>query len=526
MLLREISTSIPGQKLFVLSVFILISTLATVAQPAEKNDVQASQAAQAEWLATGGSAWDAVAAVEMDGTITQGGAPGTFKKTMDWKTGYTRMDVETGPMKQMSGFDGTAWSSQNGIVSFVDLPAFVEDARSQTFLDRAGWRTEKALSNEPSQNGLLIAHYHPTGCSEVGVSFDVKSHLVTQAVVETNGGPLTITYSDWRPVGKVKFPFHQVQRDSVGETIVLEVQRVRLQNKVDPSTLARPVAVPRGHLLSGSNAPVPFTFIGSHRSHILVRAKVSGVDAKLVFDTGAANYFSPESAKRFGLAVSGGVNLSGIGESSMTGGYAKADKISIGVAELKDQTVTVGPMPGANPQGQQDAPDGLAGFEFLAEFRTTIDYPAQTITFRDFSQPPVAGGVKVPFLSDGQHIYVEAEASNARGLFLLDTGDGGTVTLLPTFAKTHGLDKGLGGNVVLPGGIGGQISVKPLTLSNFVLAGTQFHDLPAKLSQNTKGPFASRTIAGNLGAGLLRCFRITIDFPARVLTFESVAGCH
>ena len=69
--------------------------------------------------------------------------------------------------------------------------------------------------------------------------------------------------------------------------------------------------------------------------------------------------------------------------------------------------------------------------------------------------------------------------------------------------------------------MGGGVKSSSLTLSEFRLGGATFHDLPARLSRNKAGAFASRSLAGNLGGGLLRCFRITLDYRARTATFEA-----
>ena len=108
----------------------------------------------------------------------------------------------------------------------------------------------------------------------------------------------------------------------------------------------------------------------------------------------------------------------------------------MGNAELRDEVVVVASTPwGARP-GQQGA-DGSVGYEFLAEFRTTIDYPAETISFSQSEELPTSPGrrVTVPFYSDGHSIYVEAEVDSVRGLFRLDTGDGVTDSLRESTCK-------------------------------------------------------------------------------------------
>jgi len=490
----------------------------TIAKQAE--DQPPSGLAQAEWAATGGHGWDRIAAVILEGTITEGGVPGTFTKTIDLRTGKSRMLQETGPMRAVTGYDGVAWNAANGIVNSVDLPPLVQDARSQAFVDRAGWRsgTGFTISKAEPGNHAEVVHYLPAAGSEVEVTFGFTNHLVSQVVIQTEDGPLTITYSDWRRVGKVSFPFRRVETSNTGETTTFEVKRVRLLSKLPPDSLARPARSAHGRLVSVEGARIPFRYAGWH---ILLPARVNEVPVDVVFDTGAANYFSPAWSEQFGLKVAGGLNLGGVGESSTTGGYALAKKISIGSAELSDEVVLVGPLPWDARPGQSQLA-GSVGFEFLAEFRTTIDYPAQTIRFAEFGQPASNdAGTTVPFYSDGHSIYIEAEVDGHHGFFRLDTGDGGTVTLFAAFAKHNDLYQETGENVVSGAGIGGNVRARKITLSSLKLAGTDFRELPANLSQNKAGSFGSRTLAGSLGGGVLRCYRITFDYPARFLTFQA-----
>jgi predicted aspartyl protease len=505
---------------------ISIAIVSTLAQAGQIEDLRPFDLAHFEWVASGGQGWDRIAGVVLDGTRVEGGVPNRFEKTLDTRTGHCRMTQQTGPTRAVSGYDGVTWNAFNGIVNSVDLPPLVADARSRAFVDRAGWRakTGYTISKVERSDGVGVVYYRPDGGSEIVVSFDLEDHTVKHVVFQTDDGPLTVAYSDWRRIGKVRLPFRQVETSNTGEVTTLEIKRVRLLNKIPPEMLARPVGSRHGRLASGEEARIPFRYLGSH---ILVSTTVNDVAADVVFDTGAANYFSPAWAQRFGLEVSGGLNLGGVGESSTTGGYALVKKISLGSAELADETVIVGPT----PFGPNATAAGTVGFELLAEFRTTIDYPAQTITFAESHQPsgPLRGGTTLPFYSDGHSIYIEAEVDGRSGLFRLDTGDGNTVTLFPTFAQEHDLYQTTAPAVVAGAGVGGAVTARNITLSRFKLGGTEFREIPARMSLNRAGSFASRSLAGNLGGSLLRCFRITVDYAGRLVVFQSdperLRGC-
>ncbi len=466
--------------------------------------------------------------MRLEGTFTEGGVPAAYEKVIDLRTGYSRAVQSSGPVRQITGYDGVAWNSNNGIVNSVDLPTLVQDAHSRAFVDAAWWRQALArkwitrVGNPSDSTGPSIA-FTPDSGSELVLVFDPKTHFVRRIDFDADEGPLVTTLSDWRQAGPIKYPFRQEQKDATGSAIVVQYQRVQLLSSVDAGLFARPPAAPRAHLAGAAPSTVPFTFAGARQNHIMVKATVDGTETILNFDTGGANYFSPAAAQRFGLQIFGGLNVTGVGESGTTGGFARVKRMAIGDAELSDETVIIAPLPWPNT-GSGPRVEGTAGFEYLYEFRTTIDYAARTMTFASAATPEVVPGAKVPFFSDGHSIYVEAEVEGRRGVFRLDTGDGGTVTLFPAFAARHGLFQGSGPAQVSGGGVGGQVSARPIVISRFALGGVVFDSLKGNLSLNRAGSFSSRALAGNLGGGVLKCFRITFDYPGRVLTMEAVGG--
>lgn len=461
-------------------------------------------------------------ALVIEGRRIEGRAPRRFTTTLDLETGFSRTTEEMGLSEAVSGYDGVAWRWANGIVYLVDVPAQVADARARAFVARQGWhrrddvRGARVVARNAGADPSI--RYRPPGGSDVEITYDGVSGLAKQVVVDTEYGPVTTVYEDWRPVGSLRYPFRQVTTGRTGLTTVVEVDRMRMVPRVAADAFARPAPQPRGRLLDGRAARVVFTPAGARQTHIRVPATIAGQDATLIFDTGGYNSLTFEAAKRLGLTLSGGVGVVGAGASSSDGAYATIDRISLGTAELRDQTVEVGPSP--FPPGSVD---GLTGYEFLYEFRTTIDYAARTLTFMPFDQPMAGEGVTVPFYSDENLIYIEARIGNVRGLFRLDTGAGNTITLSPNFARRHGIGADDSARVT-GSAYGGEVVTRAGTLPSFSMAGLTFTSLPVQISQATAGGFATRSIAGNLGAGVLQCFRMTFDYRARVVRFEPQPG--
>ena len=473
-------------------------------------------------LATGGTGWESVGALHLKGTIAAGGPPGPFETYVDRRTGYSRTTNINGSLRDAFGFDGEIWDTQNGIQTIADLPSLVLDARSQAFVARDGWWSDGAAfgpvaQRSEGQRTVDVVTVTPKNGSAIEAWLDHATHLVDRLIYATDGGPLTSVLSDWRTVGGVRLPFRRVDTDNTGQETVTTVSEAQLEPTLPNGALARAAPERRGVTLGPLTEAVPFQLTAFERGHVVVPATINGQSANVIFDSGGANYFSPEAAKRLGLVADGGMNIGGVGSSSVVGGIAAAKKIVVGPAGLRDQAVIVGPLPypALHPRAGLSV-DGLIGFEFLSEFRTTFDYPARRVAF---DTPADGQGVRLPFYSDGHSIYVEAAVEGAKGLFRLDTGDGGSVTLFAAFAERNNLFETGGIATVNAGGVGGSVTARRIKAAKVAFAGQTFPAVPIEISGAAAGAFASRSIAGNIGAGLMSRFSVTFDYHARTVTF-------
>jgi len=215
----------------------------------------------------------------------------------------------------------------------------------------------------------------------------------------------------------------------------------------------------------------------------------------------------------------GGADISGVGNASQAISFANVGEIDVGSSRLRDQTAIVGPLPYVVQHERAGVTtDGLLGFETLSAFRTTFDYAARTLTLAPFDSPPPMG-TTVHFVSEGMHAYIPVTIDGATGLFGLDTGDSGALTVFRRFARAHGIFSGPGVPFVSAGGVGGTLAFSLYRGTSMTIAGTT---LPAPLVTVTDaaaGAFASRSIDGNIGARILDRFKVTFDFRARTVTF-------
>lgn len=449
-------------------------------------------------------------ALVITGMRIEGDSPSPFIQVIDLQTGHSRMTFKMGEADTQSGFDGMDWVAPNGLTNSIDLPALVADSRSHAWLDRAGWRDAGATGSP-----LRVV---PPGGSPLTLFYGADRRVV-RAVIDSDGGARTVTFGDWRPLGSMEYPFRREEVDATGQRTVLQAEKVEQRATLNPRALKRPAPVRHAELTAHSPVIVPIVLTGTKKSHILVQATVNGAPSSLIFDTGAANYLTTDAAPRFAVRTTGGINLGGVGESSSTGGYATVDRIALGAAALRNETMIVGPSPFPKVDGKAASIDGFTGFEFLAEFITTIDYPGEKLVFatRDGGVHPA--GVRLRFYSDGHSVYVPATIEGRDGMFRLDTGAGDTITVFRDYAHRFAL-KATALEHAGSGGLGGSAKLRGGTLRSFSIGGLRFSQLPVQFSEDKAGAFASRSLAGNIGGQVLQCYRLTFDYAARSVWFD------
>ena len=168
-------------------------------------------------------------------------------------------------------------------------------------------------------------------------------------------------------------------------------------------------------------------------------------------------------------------------------------------------------------------PEGLIGFEYLANFRVGVRYADRQMDVAPFDEPAPSGGVTLPFKSDGAHAYVLATVDDVSGYYLLDTGNAGGIVLTPPFVKENHLFPKGGLIYRSPGGVGGGYSETRAAAKTFTFAGQTYHDVPVGIPQVKSGFFATRGVAGNLGSAFLSRFTVVFDYKAQTVTFIQIA---
>jgi hypothetical protein len=386
---------------FVLALFAVGSALPAGAAP----DPHALFAR--ERRASGGDAWNGVAALRATGVAISGGAPSTFTELVDRKTGYSIGTTRIGPVTDVSGFDGVAWDFEGSAVTDDTLPASIADAVTQAYAARDGWwnrsdrATMTALGASGHDDGVRVV---PAGGSPIDVWIDRSTDLIDRTVAHTDTGPVVTIDDDYRTVGDLVQPFHSVQTDATGAVTVSTVRTITALRSVAANAFARPAARVLGSIAGGAAAAVaPFRF-DADTGWITTSIRVDGQPSTIIFDSGGANYFVPAAARRLGLRSGGGLAISGVGNGSIDAGLAELGTIRLGNARLAEQHGIVAPLPYVvtHPIAGLDT-DGLIGAEFLQNLRIAFDFTAHRMTLTPFAATPAvpAGATVVPLVRAG-----------------------------------------------------------------------------------------------------------------------------
>lgn len=299
----------------------------------------------------------------------------------------------------------------------------------------------------------------------------------------------------------------------------------RGKRKRSPLVPTQPVVV---SFDSGRSAPrIPFELDGNT---IVVLARVNdSAPLKFIFDTGAGiTIFNSRHAESLGLkAQKTKVKVNGVG-GSVGGKLLREVSLSLPGVKVTNQLMTT--LSFENFPCEYKNLGGVLGYDFIKEFVVEIDYQAQTISLFDPKTYNYAGrGETIPLLLK-RTPFVPAKIALTggkpiEGLFEIDTGSDGTLSVAAPFVKKHGLlnavrqqmknrERGMGGeseNV--------EVRLASLQLGSFVLKSPI-----VSFSLATAGTLTNTDNDGPLGNEVLRRFKVTFDYSRRRMMLEPNAG--
>lgn len=497
----------------------LLAILATAPAMASPTDVL-----DANRDATAHGAWAARSTLSLDYAYSGQGMTGTAKSVNDLKHGWWKDDVAIGPAVAANGFDGEhAWAKDtSGAITIQDGGEQREDAVNDGYR-RANlwWRSDRggasiADEGQKSEAGHTydVLSITPNGGKKFEAWFDRDSHLLFRIVEQQGTQTFTTTLSGYAPVegvalaGKTLISNGDVKYD---QTVTLTSARF-LPEASQKSFAAPDMKLADFSIAGGApTTSVPFQLINNHvYANVTVNGKGHYV---FVLDTGGVNLLTPRVAAELGIKSEGQMQGNGAGSGHMDVGLAKVASLQLGAAQVKDQIFAVTALDQLAPAEGIDMP-GMVGFETFRRFVTRFDYGTHTLTLiKPDAFDAKDAGIAVPFQFNGNTIEIKATYAGLPGNFTIDTGSRSSLTLSAPFAAAHDLYRGATSVDAVAGwGIGGPSRARILRGQPLTLGSETVHGPIVEVSTDKAGAMADPSISGNIGAGILKRYIVTLDY--------------
>jgi predicted aspartyl protease len=347
---------------------------------------------------------------------------------------------------------------------------------------------------------------------------------------ETNGAETHWEhFTHWRRVAGLRVPFEErgIYPDPK-EDYTLRWASAATNQGLTATSFERPL--PRKEIVhfadgAASTAWLPLDMVDGF--HMFVRGTVAGQVSDIALDSGAqVTVLSQPFAKQLRLKQSGHLRLTGTVK-AQGASLAPGVDVQIGTLSLSKLTVVVTDLREAETMvGRSIA--AIVGHELFNDAVVDIDYPGARIAFHDparYQPEPEARRVRL-LPGDSGDMLVEASVEGLPpALFSIDTGSDDTVALFGSFVEKNGLLEKHSPRSRIPSyGLGGSREATIATLKTFNIGGLELHDMPAQFHDAEEGAFSARHIAGNLGAEVLKRFRVVLDRSHGVMYLLPTAG--
>jgi len=504
----------------------------TVPSRAAEADSQVAQLIAASGKALGVASLASVGTMRIDAKVSAIGLRGTSTQYVDLRNGRLAESTTLSPFVQLDGYDGhVTWNGDGTHLVWNDGGDSDRAGEiNQAYILSYGlWKPEAggatvAWAGPKSANGhtydaLTIA---PPG-SKVPFElwFDQTTHLPARANFVNSFTTASLTFSDYRPVNGLSFPYAMHTESSDGNNGDSTVTSVTFDPPGAEAALARPQTRPTDFsiLNAKTSTTLPVTL---HENHVYLDVMLNGKGPyHFIFDTGGSNVVDAAVAKEIGAFGTGNAQGSGVGSQTESLSFANVAKLQVGDAVLTNQLFAVAPTRQGFGVSAGRPVDGLIGWEVLARYITTFDYTNRQVTLSmpGTTQPPANGHV-VPFVLYGTQPQIACTLDDIPAECTIDTGARDTLTFMAPFMAAHPqvVPSTLTASGVNGFGFGGPAMGKLGRVQSIGIDDLQVTNVVGDFTTQTAGALAAAFVGANVGGNLLRRFTVTFDYYNGTMT--------
>jgi PDZ domain/Aspartyl protease len=439
-------------------------------------------------------------------------------------------DLNAGALSGASGWDGRmAWSQDYAGLVTVDGGASGRlQAIDQAYLDNlrylrpdaGGATVVYAGRRSEGEKAYEVLAVTPPHGSELDLWIDPRTHLVARITATVGIVTSTTTYSNYRRVDGITYPFVASTQLSSGNSFSQRVTSLELNTDVAERMRVPGQNVHDFSIAGATSTTVPLEIVNNHvyLDNVLLDGRGP---FRFVLDSGGDYIVTPEVAAALQARSSGTMQLQGVGNATEVAAFAHIGSLAVGNAVVRNQYTLVLPIATGFGIAEGLKIDGMLGYQFLARFLTTIDYANSKLTLgMPMSAPaPAPEAAAIPFFIDGTIPRIGVTVAGVNTSAEVDTGNRAGLELSSPFLASHPAIASLAKTPrgVVGFGVGGPayarlgrvpaLQIGPYALSNVV---TSFTD-------QSQGAFADPFNPANIGGAIWRRFTLTFDYPHQQL---------
>lgn len=250
-----------------------------------------------------------------------------------------------------------------------------------------------------------------------------------------------------------------------------------------------------------------------------VKVNIKGKAFHFVIDTGGFNSIETEIAQELGLDLRNKFQMPGAGEKTVDAWTTVIDTFSIGENKFQNRRFYTLPLKTIKENLKLPFLDGIIGYDFFSDSILQLDYPNKQVNFLN----KFAGQNGMSFAIYGSHIpKLKVEIDGIESEFVIDTGDRSQLTLGQNFSRAV-LAKNqyeLSEEKVTGYGLGGAIMARTFELKSLKFGTTEAKSILTRIPNLKGGVFAQSDFNGSIGSGLLKNYKITLDYQNKLLFVE------